>query len=653
MKQKSSKGHLAYPLPVSCALFLIVFIISSALPSILPSSSTAQASSASSHEKITSFDSSIYIDVSGTIVVTERIRALCLGNEIRHGIYRDIPTLYKSRLGFIDSHFKLLSVAMDGHDTEWHMKKTGNGNVRIYIGSAQRMVSRGEHTFEISYQMERMIGFFDEYDELYWNVTGNGWNFPIEKARVEIILPAKAEFVQYALYTGPEGSQASQARVVQEGDGVLVAETTTVLPPGHGFTIAAAWPKGLVRQPDRAEAIYAFLQDNRAFVAGVAGFLIVISYYLLAWSRVGKDPEPGNIIPLFAPPEGIGPAAARYIRNLGYDNRVMSSALVSMAVKGAIKIADKDGGYEIIKNFQGPRAPGLTRAEGVLFGALFSGGSRLRLSSEEASRIKKAIDRLKKGLRQECEKIYFLTNRRHILPGAAVTIITLVLMVLLSPNMGDSFFMTLWLSIWSVFSLILIASFVSIFREVIKRPSLKMVGATFFMAVFAIAFGAGLVVGSYTYGQMLGYNALVIFFALIISNLAFYHLMKAPTLKGRKIMDALEGFRLYLKTAEEKRLGILTPPERTPELFERYLPWAIALGVENEWSEKFKEVLERATASGTYTPAWYSGHGHFTPTSVSAIGPGMTTALSSASISGSGGGGASGGGGGGGGGGGW
>ena len=148
-------------------------------------------------------------------------------------------------------------------------------------------------------------------------------------------------------------------------------------------------------------------------------------------------------------------------------------------------------------------------------------------------------------------------------------------------------------------------------------------------------------------------------------NTLFYHLLKAPTLLGRRMMDQIAGFADYLSVAEKDRMNFHNPPERTPELFERFLPYALALGVEQAWSEQFSDVLARAgqaegNRSGHYSPRWYSGRsfdgnfGNF----ASDLGSGFSGAIAAASTapgssSGSGGGGSSGGGGGGGGGGGW
>jgi uncharacterized membrane protein len=139
-----------------------------------------------------------------------------------------------------------------------------------------------------------------------------------------------------------------------------------------------------------------------------------------------------------------------------------------------------------------------------------------------------------------------------------------------------------------------------------------------------------------------------------------FNWMKAHTVQGRKVVDQIEGFRQYLGVAEEARLEALNPPDKTPELFERFLPYAVALDVENHWAKRFASVLAAAAAAGA-TSSWYSGS--YNPSSdptgfAHHLGGHLTSTITSAatapgSSSGSGGGGFSGGGGGGGGGGGW
>jgi uncharacterized membrane protein len=159
----------------------------------------------------------------------------------------------------------------------------------------------------------------------------------------------------------------------------------------------------------------------------------------------------------------------------------------------------------------------------------------------------------------------------------------------------------------------------------------------------------------------LGWATCAMALAGILANGLFGWLLKAPTPQGQVAMDHIRGFKMYLEVAEGEELKRVTapPPPMTPELFESYLPAALALGVEQKWAERFASVLD--IQAPNYQPGWYSGPGFSTRhlgAFSSQLGSSLTSAISSSSTppgakSGSGGGGRSGGGGGGGGGGGW
>jgi uncharacterized membrane protein len=219
--------------------------------------------------------------------------------------------------------------------------------------------------------------------------------------------------------------------------------------------------------------------------------------------------------------------------------------------------------------------------------------------------------------------------------------------------------MIVWLTIWTFGVYFLLTKTWLLWREAIRGKA-AMILPALFLTAFATPFvGAELLV----LGMLLKLGSQLLVVTLMIYagiNYGFYHWLKAPTYAGRKLYDALAGFRMYLAVAEKDRLSVLNAPERTPELFEKYLPYALALDVENEWAEQFADVLERARREdgGDYRPGWYSGPSWNTA-SVSSFTGGLAGAISASSSppgggsSGGGGGGSSGGGGGGGGGGGW
>ncbi len=179
-------------------------------------------------ERIVQFISDVAVQRNGDLAVTETIQVEAEGNVIRRGIFRDFPTTYARPDGTrVVVGFDVGSVTRNGSAENFVIERLANG-VRIRIGNADRTIPRGRHTYVIRYRTTRQIGFFADYDELYWNVTGNGWAFPIETAEARITLPEKVTFRQTALYTGPQGGRGKDATVVEQQPGRIVFRTTRI-----------------------------------------------------------------------------------------------------------------------------------------------------------------------------------------------------------------------------------------------------------------------------------------------------------------------------------------------------------------------------------------------------------------------------------------
>ena len=235
---------------------------------------------------------------------------------------------------------------------------------------------------------------------------------------------------------------------------------------------------------------------------------------------------------------------------------------------------------------------------------------------------------------------------------------------------GDDLGILLWLSIWTVGTTALVSAAVASWRNVFQNGWTHSATAIFF-TLFSLPFVGAEFLVIFLSGVKFPVVLLVIAALLLITNILFYHWLEAPTIFGRKVMDKIEGFKLYLSKAEKHRIEFFNPPERTPEHFEQLLPFAMALGVAKQWGEKFESVLRSAQSApgqaGSYQPSWYSGSRRFTDMSTSSFASNLSGSFTSAVASSStppgssssggggfsGGGGSSGGGGGGGGGGGW
>ena len=129
-------------------------------------------------ERILEYRSDIRLEADGRLLVSEHIRVRAEGRNIRRGIYRDFPTRYRDRMGnHVVVDFIPLSVSRNGGPEPWHTNDQSNG-VRLYAGSADRMLNPGVHEYELKFATNRQLGYFDDHDELYFNAIGHGWNFP-------------------------------------------------------------------------------------------------------------------------------------------------------------------------------------------------------------------------------------------------------------------------------------------------------------------------------------------------------------------------------------------------------------------------------------------------------------------------------------------
>ncbi len=618
----------------------------------------------SAAEQILAYHSEIAVESDGSMLVEETIQVRAEGRNIKRGIYRDFPTDYADRYGHsYKVMFKVVGVERDGSDEPYHLQRQSNG-WRVYVGSENIYLQPGIYTYTLRYRTNRQLGFFDDHDELYWNVTGNGWDFPILKASASVRLPEGIDSSELKLeaYTGAQGSKEQAYRSASDRPGVAAFETTRPLAAREGLTIVVGWPKGIISEPTVADRLQWLVADNASLLWMIGGVLVLLAYYAIAWHLYGRDPKKGVIIPEYDPPKGYSPASIRYIWNMGYDDDAFASAVINLAVKGYVTIDDKRGAYALLKAPGEPQAA-LAPGEKALFDALFgSGKQRVDLKKKNHQSVSDAISAHKKSILRDYEKRYFATNRGLFFIGILLTI---AVIVIASVQIEESeawpavIFLTVWLSAWSPATLFL-------WREYWRGrgSSSKGSGVPMFVAI-AFTFFEVMALGMYIYLTSLAF-AIVVVIAVLITVI-FAELLKAPTLAGRKLLDKLEGFKLYLEVAEMDELNLKHAPEKTPELFERYLPYALALGVQNEWAERFASLFDRLEKQGKHVqPSWYQGHGKrfTTPASlVGAVGSGFSSAISSASTppgssgsgfsSSGGGGGSSGGGGGGGGGGGW
>ncbi|MGB2687803.1 MAG: DUF2207 domain-containing protein, partial [Desulfobacterales bacterium] len=563
-----------------------ILIIWGVLTFLLPSAAVAQQT-----ERILRFKSHIRIQTDGSMTVTETIAVYAAGQQIKRGIYRDFPTKYKDRFkNTVRVNFEVMSVLRNGRPEAFHLKKTANG-IRVYMGQKNQMVRTGKHAYSLTYRTDRQLGYFDEFDELYWNVTGNGWSFPIEQVQAVVEPPPYAEVLEVTAYTGPKGARGQNFTFSHDDSGKVHFVTTRPLRPREGLTIAVSWPKGFVPTPGFTEKVDFFLSDNPATIAVVLGMIILMAYYLWVWFKMGRDPAKGPIIPLFSPPRNFTPGSVRFVTRMGFDHKSFASAVVSMAVKGFLNIRENEDKFTLSKT--GNSGPLLSIGERMIAKNLFQGSDRITLETANHSKIGKAMVAFKKSLKIDFEKRYFQRNSKWLIPGGIISLVTLVCMVLTAPEVGAAIFMLVWLSIWTGACFALVFATIKAWKTAppgdlpdgyVKKSS------AIALTLFTLAFVVFEIFGIWAFSSLASPVAVVVLFLIIAVNYIFYHLMKAPTIYGRRIMDQIQGFKLYVSVAEKQGLDMRNPPEKTPQLFEKFLPFALALDVENQWSEQFAHV---------------------------------------------------------------
>jgi uncharacterized membrane protein YgcG len=520
---------------------------------------------------INTFRSNITIHPDSSFVVRETIEVTF--HRPRHGIYRDIPFKYPDDLGrTITTPVNVLSVT-DGAGKKWNYRITqACPQVTVRIGDANRFVD-GRQTYVITYQVENAVLFFDDHDELYWNVTGNNWKATIQEATadVDIKVKNKSRKLWASGYTGSFGSRESDC-TIETSDNRGKFFSTKALKPGEGLTIAFGWDKGLVAPPSSWKRFLwaANLGENWVFLLPLFSLL----YMANRWHRRGRDPRVKEAVKvMYEPPafenRPLTPAEVGTLVDEKLDPRDITSSIVSLAVKGYLSIEE-------------------TKKEGLLFDRT---DYYLRKLKEPDSNL---------GL-FEMELMKSLLPLS--LPGVHIS------------ELKNKFYTNLKTLKKTLYGELVRKRFFATNPDSV-RNSYRIIG------VLIMVFGgfAGAFLAPYAPGK-----GIFAFLLTGLSVLAFSRFMPAKTKAGAGATMDILGFQEFMNRAEKDRL------ERTgdKDLFSRFLPYAIALDVTDNWARAFEGIYQNS-------PQWYvspMGHRAFSPYAFSHSLNSVTSSLSSAMFS--------------------
>ena len=542
---------------------------------------------------IEGFDAQIRVNRDASIDVTETIAARFVGSY--NGLFRTIPITYRNAQGLNWTLGVSLQSARDdaGRNLRTETSREGaNIKFKVWIPGAMNAT----RTLVLRYHATNGLRFFDEHDELYWNVTGDQWEVPIRAATAEITLPPGATGLRAIAFNGMYGSTARDARVTIDGNVVRIV-MPHALDYHEGLTAVVGWDKGLVTAPTAADRALDTASSNWPLLIPIPVFL----FAFWRWRRSGRDPRRRPIAVQYEPPANVSPAECGTLLDNSADMRDITATLVDLAVRGYMRIEEQ----------QNPK----------LFG-LFGGGT-----SYTFHRLKPA-----EGLTPH-ERVVF--DGIFGLHGDQVQL----------DELKDEFYKQLSPIRDAIFTQLTGSGFYQRRPDKVKQTWIGCgIGA-------AVLIGVG---GSFVAAAFLLTPVSFIIAAVVsgIILLIFAQIMPARTDAGSRALEHVLGFEEFLRRVESDNLKRIILNH--PEMFDKYLPYAMAFGVERQFARAFEGIY-------TEPPRWYVGPsvmnfnvGHFS-SSMSHLSTVAATTMSSSprssSGSGFGGGGSSGGGGGGGGGG--
>ncbi len=434
------------------------------------------------------------------------------------------------------------------------LEREKNGDKRIRIGDPNNTI-HGPHHYQISYIVERAILSEENLDRLYWNAIGNNWEVPIESAEVRVHIPESIgiENINFTCHTGYKGEKG-KCMYKKEGDtiisSVMTAEDPSILTPGHaysytvlypgmGFTVEISLPKGLIEHPSTLLNIKFFLEDN--WPLGIP--LVVATVLFSLWYLRGRDPQGrGTIIHEYTPPKGLSPSQVGTIFDESVHNYDISADLIQLAIEGFIRFKKDDKGYSIEKRKDFASIPHDFQKQ--LLTSLFSvAATQKKKNVEELQEVR--LDSVKKHFSTEFEKV------------------------------KDKIYHTMVES-----------------GYFLKNP--EGVRRSYYFIGVAMLVAAFWMLGPFTLpAVMIGISGILF--------LIFGTIMPAKTLKGVHLREYVLGLKTYIEVAEKDRIKFHNAPEKSPEYFEKLLPYAMVLGVEKQWAKYFEGIY-------TQPPEWYQGY---------------------------------------------
>ncbi len=486
--------------------------------------------------RIADFHDIVLVSEDGTALVKERISLVFIGQW--HGIHRTIPVEYPGPRGTNYTLFLDVTSVTDGSGQKLkYDAKTSSGyrDLKIYIPDAVDTT----RTVEISYIVRNGIRYFEDHDEFYWNVTGNDWPVPIDHAEAHVYLPKPAAGrLRAQAFTGVYGS--AQRDATSEVNGADVAfETTNPLPMRGGMTVDIFIPKGILKEPGAITRAFWFLGSNPIVFLPLVAFAVM---YALWWYK-GRDPDPGrSVAPMYEPPPGMSPAEAGTLIDDTIHPRDITSTIVDLAVRGYIKIEETVDTALLVfhsKDYIFHLVKPPTEWQGL------APHERVMLDIIFADGQQTRLSSLKNRFYTTIPVIQ--QDIKAALKNKG--------MYLLDPDSANAYSIGAALLIVAPFLIVQFSGYKPVFNSVVLLIACGIVSAIIWWL--------------------------------------FAREMSAKTVQGARTRIAVLGFQEFMDRVDADRLKRMPP-----DTFEKYLPYAMALGVEHHWAQAFAGIVQNP-------PNWY------------------------------------------------
>ncbi|MDD4247055.1 MAG: DUF2207 domain-containing protein, partial [Dysgonamonadaceae bacterium] len=489
----------------------------------------------SQEERIYTHHSDIVVDTSGVITITEKIRIYADGDLFKRGITRALPITRTDADGKkIKISYSILEVNKDDKKEPFFSEKEG-GFMVLYIGEKNKTLTPGYYNYEIKYETAGQIGFFEEYDELGWNVNGES-DRPVDLVSCEVHLPKKAEIISYRCYTGVYGSTDSDCTSESESNGVFRASASN-LQPNEMMTVYVGFEKGVVSEPVVKETTLSrFLSWLDKMGLWFMNLIIIVPlfyYYITTWRKHGKDHPKPIAIPQFTPPNDISPASTGMIYDEAFDFSLISTSIINLAVKGFLRIEEIERKvifsfgkkqYKLVKLKDGDSS--LPSEEALVMRDLFAESDEISLGEKYNSKVQTMLISYQMDLQlQHKNTLAEGQNLKFKIIPWVVLILYLVLLFYYVRNVSLEFFVTF--AIFAIPTYVLMAFILIIISSIRKQKQKKLNSISLSLALIVGVIGLFSYHPSYQFSS----TALAVFIGapvILIGHMLYSYLIVRP-----------------------------------------------------------------------------------------------------------------------------